>query len=48
MKVNIDMENRTHEVWVHIQKLNGESKTFRQVLGKIFQTTYMVNWLKEF
>jgi CHAD domain-containing protein len=48
MKVNIDMENHTHELRVHIQKLKSELKTFCQVLGKIYQTTYMVNQLKEF
>ncbi len=48
MKVNIDMENHTHELQVQIQKLKGELETFCQVLGKISQTTYMVNQLKEF
>jgi len=48
MKVNIDVENHTHELWVHIQKLKGELETFHQTLGKVFQTTYMDNRLKEF
>jgi CHAD domain-containing protein len=42
------MENHTHELQVQIQKLKGELETFCQVLGKISQTTYMVNQLKEF
>jgi hypothetical protein len=29
IKVNIDMENRTHELWVHLQKLMGELETLR-------------------
>jgi hypothetical protein len=43
MKVNIDRENRTHELRVQIQELKGELKTLRQALGKVFQTTYMDN-----
>jgi hypothetical protein len=27
MKINIDMENRTHEFWVQIQELKGELET---------------------
>jgi hypothetical protein len=42
------MENRTHELWVHIQELKGKLETLRKALGKAFQTTYMDNRLKEF
>jgi hypothetical protein len=42
------MENRTHELWVHIQELKGKFETLCKVLGKVFQTTYMDNRLKEF
>jgi hypothetical protein len=38
------MENCTHELWVHIQEL----ETFCKAPGKVYQTTYMDNWLKEF
>ncbi len=48
IKVKIDMENCTHELWVQIQELKGELETFRQTLGKISQTTYMDNQLKGF
>jgi hypothetical protein len=27
MEVNIDVENRTHELWVQIQELKGELET---------------------
>jgi hypothetical protein len=37
MKININMENHTHEL--QIQKLKGEL----EALGKVFPTTYMVN-----
>jgi hypothetical protein len=43
MEVNIDMENRTHDLQVHIQELKGELETFRQSSGKVFQNTYMNN-----
>ncbi len=46
-KVNIDMENRTHELWVQIQELKGELETFCKVC-KVFQTNYMDNQLKGF
>jgi hypothetical protein len=42
------MENRTHELWVQIQELKGELEIFCKVSGKVFQTTYMDNRLKEF
>jgi hypothetical protein len=42
------MENHTHELWVHIQELKGEFETLCKVLGKVSQTTYMDNRLKEF
>jgi hypothetical protein len=42
------MENCTHELWVQIQELKGELETFYKVSGKVYQTTYMDNWLKEF
>ncbi len=42
------MENHTYELWVQIQELKGKLETFHKVLGKVFQTTYMDNWLKEF
>jgi hypothetical protein len=48
MEVNIDMENCTYELRIHIQELKGESETFHKVPGKVFQTTYMDNQLKEF
>jgi hypothetical protein len=48
MKVNIDMENCTHELWIQIQELKGKLETLCQTLGKVFQPTYMDNWLKEF
>jgi CHAD domain-containing protein len=48
MEVIIDMENRTHELRVKIQKLKGELETFRKMVGKAFQPTYMDNRLKEF
>ncbi len=43
IEVNINMENRTHELWVQIQTLKGELETLRQALGKVDQTTYMDN-----
>jgi len=48
MEVNIDMENCTYELRIHIQELKGEFETFHKVPGKVFQTTYMDNQLKEF
>jgi hypothetical protein len=48
MEINIDMENCTHELWVQIQKLKGELETFCQALSKVYLTSYMDNWLKEF
>jgi hypothetical protein len=30
-KVNFDMENCTHELWVQIQKLKGNLKTLLQI-----------------
>jgi hypothetical protein len=47
-EVNIDMENHTHELWVHIQELKGKLETLHQAPSKVFQTTYMDNRLKEF
>jgi hypothetical protein len=41
MEVNIDVENRTHELWVQIQELKGELETLWQALSKVFQTTYI-------
>jgi len=46
-EVNIDMEGRTHELWVHLQELKGELETFRQLHSKAFQTIYMDSQLKE-
>ncbi len=48
MEVNIDMENCTHEFRVHIQELKGELETLDQAPGRVFQTIYMDNQLKEF
>jgi hypothetical protein len=42
------MENHTHELWVHIQELNGELETFHKSFGKASRPTYMDNWLEEF
>jgi hypothetical protein len=42
------MENYTHELWVQIQELKGKLETLCQTPNKVFQTTYMDNWLKEF
>ncbi len=47
-KVNIEMENHTHELWVQIQELKGELETLCKSPGKAFQLTYMDNQLKEF
>jgi hypothetical protein len=47
-KVNIDMENCTHELWVQIQKLTRQLETFRKTPNKVSQTTYIDNRLKEF
>jgi Holliday junction resolvase-like predicted endonuclease len=38
MEVNIEMENRTHELRVQIQELKGELNTFHKALGKVSQT----------
>jgi hypothetical protein len=46
-KINIKMENRTHELCVQIQELKDELETFRK-FGKASQPTYMDNQLKEF
>jgi hypothetical protein len=46
-KINIKMENHTHELWVQIQELKDELETFRK-FGKASQPTYMDNQLKEF
>jgi hypothetical protein len=46
MKVNIDMENCTHELWIQIQELKGELETLCKASSKVFQTSYMDNWLK--
>ncbi len=48
IKINIEMENCTHELRVQIQKLKGELETLCNSLGEAFQPTYMDNWLKEF
>ncbi len=48
MKVNIDMENCTHELWIQIQELKGELETLCKALSRVFQTSYMDNWLKGF
>ncbi len=48
MEVNIDMENRTHELQVQILKLKGELETLHKTPSKVFQITYMDNQLKEF
>ncbi len=47
-KVNIEMENHTHELRVQIQKLKGELETLCKSHGKNFQATYMDYQLKEF
>jgi hypothetical protein len=39
MEVNIEMENRTHELRVQIQKLKGELETLYKSPGKAFQLT---------
>jgi hypothetical protein len=39
-KVNIDMENRTHELWVQIQELTGELEPLCKAPNKVSQTTY--------
>ncbi len=41
-EINIDMEDCTHELQVHIQELKGKLK-----MRKVSQTTYMDNQLKE-
>ncbi len=43
MKVNIDVDNHTYELWVYIQKLKGKLETFRKAPSKISQPTYMNN-----
>ncbi len=48
MKVNINMENHTHELHVYIQALKGELETLCQALGNVSQITYMDNQLKKF
>jgi hypothetical protein len=48
IEVNIEMENRTHKLWVHSQKLKGKLETFRKSPSKAYQLTYMDNQLKEF
>jgi hypothetical protein len=47
-EINIDMENRSPELQVHIQKLIGELETLCKVPNKVFQTTYMDNRWKGF
>jgi hypothetical protein len=47
-KVNIEMENCAHKLWVHIQELKAKLETFHKSLGKASQPTYMDNHLKEF
>ncbi len=47
-KVNIDMENRTHEFQVQIQELKGELETLHKAPNKVSQINYMDNPLKEF
>jgi hypothetical protein len=42
------MENRTHELRVHIQELKGKLETHHNSLNKASQLIYMDNWLKEF
>jgi len=48
MEVNIGMENYTYELRIYIQELKGELETLHQTLGKVSQTTYMDNQLREF
>jgi hypothetical protein len=43
MEINIEMENCTHELRVHIQELKGELETFHKSPGRAFQPTYMDN-----
>ncbi len=38
-KVNMEMENHTHELRVQIEELKSELETLRQSLSKAFQTT---------
>lgn len=47
MELNINIENCTHELKVHVQELNGELKTFHQTFGKHSSTTYVDNQLRE-
>jgi len=47
-KVNIEMENHTHELQVQIQELKGELETLRKSPSKISHPIDMDNQLKEF
>jgi hypothetical protein len=42
------MENHTLELSVQIQELKGKLETVHNTPSKVFQPTYMDNWLKEF
>jgi 2'-5' RNA ligase len=42
-EININTENRNHELHVQIQKLKGKLETFGKMPIKVFQPTYMDN-----
>jgi hypothetical protein len=46
--INIDVENRTHELWVHIKKLRDKLETLCKETNKVFQPIHMDNRSKEF
>lgn len=48
MTINMELENRIHELRVQIRELNSKMEPMQTSPNKIFQTLHMDNQLKEF